>query len=135
MDELKPKVVRIRRQGGVIVQDCDVYIGRRQTQGGWNLKESVWANKNGIDDAKGITREKCIAMYENDLREKMRAEPEVWIPRILELEGKTLGCYCKEKGREVACHGDVIVKWFEKLTAITELEPDDPRIDEFVASL
>jgi hypothetical protein len=26
-------VVRIRRKNGVVVQDCDVYIGRRQTMG------------------------------------------------------------------------------------------------------
>ena len=36
----RPIVVRPRVKGGVIVQDCDIYIGRKQTQGGWNLKES-----------------------------------------------------------------------------------------------
>lgn len=29
----KTTVVRIRRKGGIIVQDCDIYIGRRQTMG------------------------------------------------------------------------------------------------------
>ena len=40
-DESNPsgcKVVKILRKGGNIVVDCDVYIGRRCTMGGWDLK-------------------------------------------------------------------------------------------------
>lgn len=44
MEGKKTRVVRIRRKGGVVVQDCDVYIGRRMTQGGWNLKDSMFMN-------------------------------------------------------------------------------------------
>lgn len=36
---MDPTMVRLRHEGDVVVQDCDVYIGRRQTQGGWHLKK------------------------------------------------------------------------------------------------
>lgn len=39
-----PKVVRIRRKyeagQSIVLQGCDVYIGRESTQGGWNLSRS-----------------------------------------------------------------------------------------------
>lgn len=38
-----PRVVRLRRQNGVVVQDCDLYVGRECTMGGWNLPRSKWA--------------------------------------------------------------------------------------------
>lgn len=34
------RVVCLKRTGGEVVQDCDVYIGRRITQGGWNLSDT-----------------------------------------------------------------------------------------------
>jgi hypothetical protein len=37
-------VVHMKRAGGKVVQDCDVYIGRRMTMGGWNLPQSKWHN-------------------------------------------------------------------------------------------
>jgi hypothetical protein len=36
--------VRIRRRGNKVIQDCDVYIGRRCTMGGWDLEASPFAN-------------------------------------------------------------------------------------------
>ncbi|KAI8847095.1 hypothetical protein BC829DRAFT_397178 [Chytridium lagenaria] len=42
----KPRthVVCMKRQNGVIVQDCDVYIGRAMYMGGWRLAKSIWFN-------------------------------------------------------------------------------------------
>jgi len=31
--------------------------------------------------------------------------------KVLGLRGKSLGCFCKQRNREVPCHGDVIVDW------------------------
>jgi len=31
------------------------------------------------------------------------------------LRGKRLGCWCKKKGREVPCHGDILVKLLQEL--------------------
>lgn len=32
---------------------------------------------------------------------------------VLKLRGKKLGCFCKMPGREIICHGDVIVDYLE----------------------
>ena len=77
-----PKVVRIRRKDGKIVQDCDIYIGRRLTQGGWNLmdlasqdplgihalhefiKDSKWANPFKLKDYNN-DRNVILSLYRN----------------------------------------------------------------------
>jgi hypothetical protein len=32
---------------------------------------------------------------------------------VLNLRGKKLGCFCKQKDKFVQCHGDIIVEWLE----------------------
>ncbi len=73
----------------------DVYIGRG----------SIWGNPFPINDAIGDTREVVIEKFRQYLY-KCVVNETVSISQILELDGKTLGCYCKPK----ACHGDVILK-------------------------
>jgi hypothetical protein len=34
------KVVKLKRKNGIIIQDCDVYIGRSCFMGGWKLQKS-----------------------------------------------------------------------------------------------
>lgn len=70
----------------------DVYIGRG----------SFWGNPFVI--GKDGTREEVIQKYLEDLWSR-RLE-EGMIDKLLELEGKTLGCFCKP----LPCHGDVIIK-------------------------
>ncbi len=77
-------LVRIRRSGGLVVQDCDVYIGGRVTMGGWNLSASKWDNPYKV----GTTQE-VLALYEVHIRESNL------INDIDELRGKELGCWCK----------------------------------------
>jgi hypothetical protein len=92
-------VVRIRRSKEKgIVQDCDVYIGRRMTMGGWNLLDSIWRNPYPV---KKHGLEKSLELYE----EHLRASPEL-LAVLPELVGKSLGCWCKPK----ACHGDILLK-------------------------
>ncbi|SNW63019.1 hypothetical protein ORPV_1115 [Orpheovirus IHUMI-LCC2] len=95
---METTVVRLRRQGGKVVQDCDVYIGRRCNMGGWNLPESKWANpfKIGTDG----TRDEVIQKYYNHIVSK----PEL-ISSLHELRGKRLGCWCKPN----PCHGDILL--------------------------
>ena len=95
------RLVRMRRSGGKIVQDSDVYIGRDQYQGGWSLAKSKWANP-----FKGPDRAKIVRQYE----EHLLASPEL-MPALSELKGKSLGCWCAPD----ACHGDVLVKLVNKL--------------------
>lgn len=54
----RTSVVRLRRQGGKIVQGADVYIGRRLTMGGWNLPQSKWANPFPIGQKASMSEEK-----------------------------------------------------------------------------
>jgi hypothetical protein len=72
----------------------DVYIGRG----------SKWGNPYRLfpamgDDAK--RRTEVIEAY----RRYILAKPEL-LAALLELKGKTLGCWCKPK----RCHGDVLVE-------------------------
>ena len=75
-----------------INQPYDVYIGR----------PSKWGNPFQI----GIhgTREQVIAKYWAWIQTK----PGL-LRRLVELKGKTLGCYCKP----LPCHGDVLVQLIE----------------------
>jgi hypothetical protein len=80
----------------------DIYIGRG----------SPWGNPFPIDDASGNTREVVIEKYRAHLFRQVQ-RGDVTIGQLLELDGKTLGCFCKPK----ACHGDVIasaVEWAKR---------------------
>ena len=93
-------VVKIARRGGVVVQWCDVYIGRECKMGGWNLPCSIWHNpyKTG-------TLEERISKY----REHIINNP-VLMARLPELRGKVLGCWCKPG----PCHGDILIELLDK---------------------
>jgi hypothetical protein len=98
------KVVQLKRKGGIVIQDCEIYIGRRVNMGGWNLPESKWHNP--FKRASDAPQDKlaAIAQYEQYVRSRpdlMRSLPE--------LEGKILGCWCKSHS-DIPCHGDVLVK-------------------------
>lgn len=91
-------IVRIRRSKGEIVQDCDIYIGRRISMGGWNLSESKWHNPFKIGRDGNI--DEILDKYERYLFDSGL------INDIYQLEGKILGCWCKPD----RCHGDILVK-------------------------
>lgn len=91
-------VVRLRRRGGAVVQDCDVYIGRACYRGGWELPQSKWHNPFSVARH---GREGALAMY----RAHVLASPAL-VAALPELRGRRLGCWCKPD----ACHGDVLVE-------------------------
>jgi hypothetical protein len=124
---MKPTVVHLKRKGGQIVQDCDVYIGRSQTQGGWNLKKSEWANRFS---AKTYTREESIRLYKNEFYEKVLNDLDTWIPKLEELRGKRLGCWCSP----LPCHGNVIADLVEDVCKIID-ETDENKYREMLVSL
>lgn len=98
MDSLTT-VVKIQRRNGQVVQDCDVYIGRQVSRGGWNLPNSKWANPFTVVKAGSV--EKAVALFESYLLKN-----EELMASIGELRGKVLGCWCKPG----PCHGDVLAK-------------------------
>ena len=79
-----------------------VYIGRNMSFYVPGTTKSKWSNPYS---AKKYGREKCIQMYEEYLRSNKKL-----MNRLYELEGKTLGCWCKPD----ACHGDILVKLIEE---------------------
>ena len=88
------KVVRLRKNlDGDIIQGCDLYIGGRVMRGGWILPRSEWSN---------TLETKCPQKFEEYMR---NSRPDL-MERIIELDGKTLGCWCSP----APCHGDVLVK-------------------------
>jgi len=95
-------VVRLRRKNGVVVQDCDVYIGRRCTQGGWSLADSKWRNPFTIRDYGSAAA--AVEKY----RQYICDYPEL-LKQVHELKGKTLGCWCKNSPSD-PCHGDVLAE-------------------------
>ncbi len=118
-------VVKLCRQRGVIIQDCDVYIGRACYQGGWQLPASKWANPYKVTTHG--TLEEVLRLYELHVRNS------TLIGQLEELRGKRLGCWCKcntityvshvPGGHHCACgphlcHGDVLVRLLLEHSAI-----------------
>jgi hypothetical protein len=121
-----PIVVRIRMTGGEIVKGCDVYIGRRNTMGGHNLKDSIWMNRftvktYGIDTA--------LRLYEEDLRSRISEHPLEWYTYLIRLVSAgrplLLGCWCKDKPT-APCHGDIIVKICSEVLARLRSHENNP---------
>ena len=90
-------------RGGVVVQGCDIYIGRACTLGGWNLEQSIWHNPYTVKEYGSA--EEAVRRFE----EYLLRSPQLMI-RLPELRGKVLGCWCKKKGNE-PCHGDVLIRY------------------------
>ena len=99
----KTRVVRLKRSKQQIIQDCDVYIGRKLTMGGWNLPQSKWANPFTIKDHGSA--EIVVEKYRKYLLDRQDL-----LDSLDELKGKTLGCWCKPG----VCHGDVLVELIEQ---------------------
>ncbi|AVK75322.1 hypothetical protein pqer_cds_900 [Pandoravirus quercus] len=97
------RVVRLRRRGGHIVQDCDVYIGRRWTVGGWDLPQSEWANPYTVRQVGSATE--AVRLYEH---EHLAQRPDL-VAKVGSLKGLALGCWCKNRPDD-PCHGDVLAR-------------------------
>ena len=79
-------------------EECDVYIGR----------PSEFGNPFESRDYGLI---KCLKYYEAHIRNKLIKDPS-FKDRLLELQGKRLGCFCKPN----LCHGDILVKLINELS-------------------
>ena len=91
------QAVRIRRVKGKVLQDCDVYAGREQKRGGWNLSKSKWANPFPV----GNDRDECLKKY----KQYVKKNPKL-IADLRELYGKRIGCWCKPQ----KCHVDILIE-------------------------
>lgn len=75
-------------------ENYDIYIGR----------PSCWGNP--FIEGKHGTREEVIEKY----RQYVLKDP-LLMSRIMELDGKVLGCWCYPK----PCHGDVLIEIIEEI--------------------
>lgn len=80
----------------------DVYIGRGSKWGNpfTHIKDKMTLATHIVE-----TREEAIESY----REYILNNPDL-MNSLDELEGKTLGCYCKPE----SCHGDIILELLSK---------------------
>jgi hypothetical protein len=75
----------------------DVYIGRPSKWG------NPYSHKEGtLAEFKVANRAEALEKYE-----KYLLENETLFNSLIELKGKTLGCWCKPN----KCHGDILAKW------------------------
>ncbi len=88
----------------MVVQDCDVYIGRRIARGGWDLPASKWANPFSVAQCNG-SAEEAVKRY----RAYLMSRPDLMACVATELRGRVLGCWCKPG----PCHGDVLAELAE----------------------
>lgn len=81
-DGVTTTVVHLKRYKGQIIQDCDVYIGRRICMGGWNYQQSKWANPFKAQTF-GNNRDLLLKRY----KEYILSQPEL-MDSLQELKGK-----------------------------------------------
>jgi len=116
------KVNNIRPQyndlGEWMADSKNVYIGRKGVvfivRDGNKIRypptDSIWANPYKI--SADMTREMCLYYYRHYIIDKLRTG-SIAISELEQLNGKTLGCWCKEKGQNISCHGDILVELLE----------------------
>lgn len=92
----------------------NIYIGRKGIVfidgERYPKKDSLWANPFKITEEND--REDVITKYREYIEEKIENE-EISIDELSLLKGKRLGCWCGN-GRNVKCHGNVLIDLIEK---------------------
>lgn len=96
------KRVQLKRTKMEIIQDCDVYIGRKLCRGGWDLDASKYASPIPFYKTKNPQHAmKCYYGWVSKQKNILQCIFDG------ELDGKTLGCFCDI---DSPCHGDVLVR-------------------------
>lgn len=98
--------VYIGRKGIVFVEDKET--GKKSR---YPKEDSLWANPYKID--KNTSREQVIEKYHQYIINKIEKENLYF--ELEKLRGKNLGCWCKEPGPNILCHGDVLVELLNKM--------------------
>ena len=96
---ITPRVVKIQRKNGKVIQDCDTYIGRNCYMGGWKLQQSKWHNPYTVK--KYGNAKNAIKLFKEYILQKPKL-----LSDLSELYGKTLGCWCGNN----CCHGNILVE-------------------------
>lgn len=77
------------------------------------VKKQRFPNSNSIFSnpftiKKTGSRERSIQLFEDYIIKKI--EKNNLYVTLLSLKGKRLGCWCKVPGKNISCHGDIIIK-------------------------
>lgn len=95
---MRTTVVNLRRE------PYDVYIGRAGKG-----QDGYFGNPYRIGP--NHSREAVLGLYRDYLYHRA-ANDSAFNSRLLELQGKVLGCFCKPE----PCHGDIIAEWVDSQT-------------------
>lgn len=91
----------------IFKEPYDVYIGRAG-RGESGYFGNPFPLKAGED--RGATKEKFVKYF----YERIEKDAE-FKEKVLSLQGKRIGCFCKQSNKEVWCHGDVYVEYLNNL--------------------
>lgn len=95
----------------ILDKETNAYIGRARVvfiDGvRYPFEDSIWANPYKITETQ--TREQVLKLYREYIEEKLKSNPGM-IKKLIKLEGKKLGCWCKPE----CCHGDILVELIAK---------------------
>ena len=115
--------IYIARKGIVFVDTGKIDENGKKIKERFPKCNSIWANpfkvkKNNNGD--GDNRKQAVGDYEEYIIKKI--ENENLFEELLSLEGKKLGCWCKEPDKHVGCHGDVLLKLLKNYKENGKLE-------------
>ena len=109
--------IYIARKGIVFVDTGKIDENGKKIKERYPKCNSIWANpfkvkKNSNGD--GDNRNIVIENYEEYIIKKIKNNN--LYEELLSLEGKNLGCWCKEidKDIDISCHGDTLLKLLKK---------------------
>jgi ADP-ribosylglycohydrolase len=100
--KIKTTVVCLKGQKGQELEEDQVYIGRKMSQGGWNLPSSDFANPYKGRNPVAAYYRWLMEDEQKDLRKKMKKN----------LKGKMIACWCynsNDPKEGSFCHGDAII--------------------------
>jgi NAD-dependent dihydropyrimidine dehydrogenase PreA subunit len=100
-----------KNEWGSQLENCPtdvVYIGRRFTMGGWDLKESPFCNPFKVTE--DLPREEAIEKYREHINKKIEKDP-LLKNELASYKGKKLACWCFPE----ECHGDILCEIIENM--------------------
>lgn len=100
------QLVRVRKWGGKVYQDCDVWIGDEIRNSSWTFDKSVWANPFPAPSTKK-SRDWFMRKYKSHILSDPKLRKE-----LQELRGKRLGCMCSNDLKR--CHGWALMELIEE---------------------
>lgn len=111
-------VVHVRDPGGF-----DVYIGRAAPRAR-DERCHVWSVFANPFSVRRYGLAASLEYFDVIWRHRLGGHVgEYWRDRLESLRGKRIACWCKEDGREVPCHGDVLVKLLEQMENTDAVHP------------